>query len=221
MYMDEFAQLGEIPLFVEELAYVRGLNCGIAIFLQSLSQLKKYYEKTWETILDCCDITMLLGSNSKETLEYFVTLLGKKTWYKKSSGRTFSRQGSSSHNWDVVGRELATIEELKNLGFGNCVLFITNIGAFYSKLYDIKKHPYYPLMYDSWNPKQKQYYYSHNGNKEEKINSVVGIMKELGFDNCEEIPSPEIEELTDEELKTIDVLDDMAMLSDLVSSKKS
>ncbi len=46
-------------------------------------------------------------------------------------------------------------------------------------------------------------------------------MKELGFDNCEEIPSPEIEELTDEELKTIDVLDDMAMLSDLVSSKKS
>lgn len=56
---------------------------------------------------------MLLGSNSKETLEYFVTLLGKKTWYKKSSGRTFSRQGSSSHNWDVVGRELATIEELK------------------------------------------------------------------------------------------------------------
>lgn len=221
MYMDEFAQLGEIPLFVEELAYVRGLNCGIAIFLQSLSQLKKYYEKTWETILDCCDITMLLGSNSKETLEYFVTLLGKKTWYKKSSGRTFSRQGSSSHNWDVVGRELATIEELKNLGFGNCVLFITNIGAFYSKLYDIKKHPYYPLMYDSWNPKQKQYYYSHNGNKEEDTNSVVGIMKELGFENCEEIPSPEIEELTDEELKNIDVMDDMAMLSDLVSSKKA
>ena len=101
------------------------------------------------------------------------------------------------------------------------VLFITNIGAFYSKLYDIKKHPYYPLMYDSWNPKQKQYYYSHNGNKEEKINSVVGIMKELGFEDCEEIPSPEIEELTDEELKTIDVLDDMAMLSDLVSSKKA
>ena len=36
-----------------------------------------------------------------------------------------------------------------------------------------------------------------------------------------EIPSPEIEELTDEELKNIDVMDDMAMLSDLVSSKKA
>ena len=46
-------------------------------------------------------------------------------------------------------------------------------------------------------------------------------MKELGFDNCEEIPSPEIEELTNEELKTIDVLDDIAMLSDLVSSTKA
>ena len=206
MYLDEFAQLGEIPEFLRELAYIRGLNCGAVIGLQSLSQLKVHYEKEWETLLDCCDTTLLLGSNSKETLEYFVTLLGKKTWYKKSSGRTFSRQGSSNQNWDVVGRELATIEELKNLGFGNCVMFITNIGAFYSKLYDITKHPYYPLMYDSWKPETKKYFYSHNGNKMDEEEELDNIMKELGFEDYKVVPSPKIEEMTQEELKQIDVM---------------
>ena len=68
---------------------------------------------------------------------------GKKTWYKKSSGRTFSRQGSSSTNWDLVGRELATLDELSKIPKGNCILFISTVGAFYSKLYNLKKHPNY------------------------------------------------------------------------------
>ena len=41
---------GEIPRFVEELAYLRGLNVGITIGLQSLSQLKKKYKDSWESI---------------------------------------------------------------------------------------------------------------------------------------------------------------------------
>lgn len=114
IYMDEWAQL-EIPHFQEELAYLRGLNVGITIGIQSLSQLKKKCKDSWEIILDCCDTILFLGSNSKETLEYFVTLIGKKTWYKKSSSRTFSKQGSNSMNWDIVGRELATIDELSKM----------------------------------------------------------------------------------------------------------
>lgn len=41
IYCDEWAQLGVIPRYLENLAYVRGLNCGITTCLQSLSQLKK------------------------------------------------------------------------------------------------------------------------------------------------------------------------------------
>ena len=59
---------GEIPRFVEELAYLRGLNVGITIGLQSLSQLKKKYKDSWESVL-------FLGSSAKESLEYMVTLL--------------------------------------------------------------------------------------------------------------------------------------------------
>ena len=154
MYMDEFRQQGQIPRFQEELALVRGYNVGITICLQSLSQLKEFYKDTWETVLDCCDTMMLIGSNTKETNEYFSTLLGKKTWYKKSSGRTFSKQGSNSTNWDVVGRELATIDELAKIEKGHCVLFIANIGAFYSELYDVTQHPNYQYCFEPWNKEE-------------------------------------------------------------------
>lgn len=154
-------------MFQEMLAYVRGLNVGIVICLQSLAQLKEFYKDTWENILDCCDTIMLIGSNTKETNEYFSTLLGKKTWYKRSSGRTFSRQGSSSTNWDVVGRELATIDELAKIEKGYCVLFVANVGAFYSKLYDLSKHPNYQYIYEPWrNEETKEFMYNHNPNAE-------------------------------------------------------
>lgn len=204
MYLDEFAQLGEIPLFQEELAYVRGLNVGIVICLQSLSQLKKVYKDTWETMIDCCDTALFLGSNSKETLEYFVTLLGKKTWYKKSSGRTFSRQGSSNQNWDVVGRELATIDELAKLEKGYCLLYIANIGFFYSKLYDLKKHPDYIDIYEPWNPKTKANEYNHNPSvidSQEESYYMKSQLEMMGLPVIDVLPSLTINEITQEELK--------------------
>ena len=75
---------------------------------------------------------------------------GKKTWYKKSTGRTFSRQGSSSTNWDIVGRELATLDEISKMPKGYCILFIATVGAFYSKLYNLEEHPNYSNLYEPW-----------------------------------------------------------------------
>lgn len=150
VWMDEFRQLGQIPRFLENWAYVRGLNCGITIILQSLSQFKKLYKEEWETGLDCCDYILFLGSRSKETLEYISQMLGKQTLYKKSSGRTFSRQGSSSQNWDVYGRELATIDELSEMEKGHGILLMSGTKPFYSKLYDLKADPNYKDLWEAW-----------------------------------------------------------------------
>lgn len=202
LYLDEFAQLGEIPNFKEELAYVRGLNVGIVISIQSLSQLKQFYKETWETIIDCCDTTILLGSNSETTLKYFETMLGKKTWYKKSSGRTFSRQGSSSQNWDIVGRELANMNEINMMGYGKCIVLIPNVGVFFSDLYDIKVHPYYKFMYDSWNKDTKKNIYIHNpkGTKEDEISEIFSL---IGIKNCKVIPKCKFETVNEKELEKI------------------
>ncbi len=202
IYMDEWAQLGEIPRFVEELAYLRGLNVGITIGLQSLSQLKKKYKDSWESVLDCCDTTLFLGSNSKETLEYMVALLGKKTWYKKSNGRTFSRQGSSSTNWDVVGRELATLDELSKMQKGNCILFLSTIGAFYSQLFNLTKHPRYNMLYESWiGNKEKEY--NHKNELDYIQNSNYKLLTDSGLVYAKIVDNFKIESVDEVEIENI------------------
>ena len=193
---------GEIPRFVEELAYLRGLNVGITIGLQSLSQLKKKYKDSWESVLDCVDSTLFLGSNSKETLEYIVALLGKKTWYKKSTGRTFSKQGSSSTNWDVVGRELATVDELSKLPKGYCILILSTIGAFYSKLYNLKEHPNYNNLYEPWSG-NKDKLYNHKKELDIEENSNYTLLVNSGLYYAKPLENFKIQEVDENELRNI------------------
>lgn len=202
IYMDEWSQLGEIPRFVEELAYLRGLNVGITVGLQSLSQLKQKYKENWESVLDCCDSILFLGSNSKETLEYITTLLGKKTWYKKAIGRTIGKEKSSNTNWDVIGRELATIDELSKMPKGNCVLFISTVGAFYSKLYNLKEHPNYLELYEPWSNNSKKLY-NHKLELKYLENSNYKLLSDSGLYFAEPIDNLKIEEVDKNELKEL------------------
>lgn len=146
IYMDEFRQLGEIPHFLETWAYVRGLDCGITIILQGLQQMKRIYKDEWQVGLDCCDYFLFLGAESQDTLEYLNKMLGEQTLYKKSTGKTRSRQDSTTQNWDVYGRDLAKIDELMKKENGYAVLHIAGTDPFFSKLYDLKKHPRYSLL---------------------------------------------------------------------------
>lgn len=127
---------------------------------------------------------------------------GKKTWYKKSSGRTFSRQGSSSTNWDVVGRELATSDELSKMPSGNCVLFIAGIGAFYSKLYNLEEHPNYLDLYE---PRQHniQKLYNHKKELEYGINSEYKLLCDSGLSFAIPIEKLKIEDVNEAELKSL------------------
>ena len=194
---------GEIPRFIEELAYLRGLNVrNNDSDYNHFGQLKKVYRDNWESVLDCVDTILFLGSNSKETLEYIVTLLGKKTWYKKSTGRTFSRQGSSSTNWDIVGRELATLDELSQMQKGYCILFIATVGAFYSKLYDLKEHPDYSDLYEPW-ANNKEKLYDHHKELCYKENDNYKLLCDCGLYFAKPLRNPQIEEVNSKDLKEI------------------
>ena len=199
LYMDEWAQLGTIPRFLEMLAYIRGLNVGIVIAIQSLSQIKKVYKEYWETALDCCDYVLFLGSRSKETLDYFSNMLGKKSWYKKSSGRTYSKQGSSSYNWDIVGRELAQVDEIARMEKDYCIFLASGLRPFYSKLYDIKKHPRYSELFESWDEKNTiQNKYDHLKQREitKEIRKQQQLFQELGLGFVKVKPKFEAKKLT-------------------------
>lgn len=206
IFCDEWAQLGTIPRYLENLAYVRGLNCGITTSLQSLSQLKKVYKDNWETALDCSDYVLFLGSRSKETLEYFSSMLGKKTWYKKSSGRTYSKQGSSSYNWDIVGRELAFVDELARMKSGYGILLVSGMRPFYSRLYDIKNHPRYNELFESWNEKetiQNRYEHSLERGKSKSYKRKQQLFRELGLGFVKVKPEFKARELNPYEEKAL------------------
>lgn len=185
IYFDEFKQLGEIPRFAENLAYVRSFNVGFAIFLQSLSQIKELYEKSWETILDCCDSILFLGSNSDSTLEYMENMLGSKTWYKKSTSRTFSKNGSNSKSYDIVGRKLAFKDEIGRMPKGKCIAKISNTehNVFYSDIYDLKKHPRYKALFEPRDPKTINNLYDHRKYLEANHKKVIKKKKfeEMGI----------------------------------------
>lgn len=214
LYMDEWSQLGTIPRFIEMLAYVRGLNVGITIGLQSLSQLKRVYKDNWETALDCVDYFLLLGSRSKETLEWTSLMVGKKTWYKKSSGRTFSKQGSSSTTWDVVGRELANVDEISRMKSGTCILLVSGLRPFCSELYDIKDHPRYGELFEPWNKeKTSQNLYNHVVQRKlskETINRQK-MLNDLGLSFAKVEPKFKMHNISDYEL--------LKMKGDVVLSK--
>lgn len=205
IYMDEWAQLGVIPRFLEMLAYVRGLNVGITMGLQSLSQFKKMYKDNWETGLDCCDYILFLGSRSKETLEYMSAMLGKKTWYKKSSGRTFSKQGSSSYNWDVVSRELAQVDEIARMKEETGILLVSGMRPFTSNLYDLSKHPQYSELFEPWNKDATIHnYYDHLKQKEitKEVKKQQRLLDQLGLSFVKVEPF-KAKDLTDYELNKI------------------
>lgn len=225
IYCDEWSQLGVIPRYLENLAYVRGLNCGITTCLQSLSQLKKVYKDNWETALDCCDYILFMGSRSKETLDYISSMLGKKTWYKRSSGRTYSRQGSSSTNWDIVGRELAFIDEIARMEKGYCILLVSGLRPFYSKMYDLSKHPRYNELFESWNEKdtiQNRYEHSEERKKTKDLRRKQQLFKDLGLGFVKIKQDFKARELTKEEEQSIEnnevILSTKSLTDELLSS---
>lgn len=147
--LDEFANTCTIPNFTSILAYARSLGVGIVPILQSLEQIKNMYKDEWGVIVDNCNSLLFLGSiTHMETLEYISKLLGKGTFDKRTTGHTRGRQGSSSENFDVVGRELMDASEVRKLDKKNCLLIVGGRNPFYSEKYNYEKHPYYRYTSD-------------------------------------------------------------------------
>lgn len=156
--------------------------------------------------MDCCDYILFMGSRSKETLDYMSSMLGKKSWYKKSSGRTYSKQGSSSTNWDIVGRELAFIDEIARMEKGYCILLVSGLRPFYSKMFDLTKHPRYSELFEAWDEKntiQNKYEHEVERRKTKEIRKKQQLLNELGLGFAKVKPEFRARKLTADEEQTI------------------
>ena len=130
------------------LSTMRSREISSIIIIQNFAQLKALFKDTWETIPGNCDTFIYLGGNEQSTHKYVSELLGKGTIDKKSSGETKGRQGSSSRNYDVLGRELFTPDEVRKLDNKKCIIFIRGFDPVMDDKYVPFGHPMFALTAD-------------------------------------------------------------------------
>lgn len=144
--LDEFANVGTIPRFEELLATMRSMEISANVIIQNLSQLKKMYKDSWENVLGNCDSLLFLGGQEPTTLEHVSKTLGKETIDTRSHNCTRGKNGSTSENDGILGRELMTVDELKVMKDNECILFVRGIYPFFCDKFVIEKHPNYKLL---------------------------------------------------------------------------
>jgi len=120
--MDEFANLGKIPDWERLISTIRSREISASIILQSLAQLKSVYEKDADTISDNCDTFLFLGGKGKDTLKDISEMLGKQTIDMYNNSVTKGNNPSYGMNYQRVGRELFTPDELGRLAGNKCIL---------------------------------------------------------------------------------------------------
>ena len=120
---------------------MRSREISSIIIIQNFAQLKALFKDTWETIPGNCDTFIYLGGNEQSMHKYVSELLGKGTIDKKSSGETKGRQGSSSRNYDVLGRELFTPDEVRKLDNKKCIIFIRGFDPIMDNKFIPFNHP--------------------------------------------------------------------------------
>ena len=139
--LDEFSNVALPDDYCSLLSTMRSREISSIIIIQNFAQLKALFKDTWETIPGNCDTFIYLGGNEQSTHKYVSELLGKGTIDKKSTGETRGRQGSASRNYDVLGRELFTPDEVRKIDNKKCIVFIRGFDPIVDNKYIPFKHP--------------------------------------------------------------------------------
>jgi len=147
--LDEFANIGQIPNFDKLIATIRSREISASIILQSQSQLKSIYKDAADTIAGNCDTTLFLGGKEKSTLKEISEILGKETIDSFNTSENRGTQISHGLNYQKLGKELMTQDEIAVMDGGKCILQVRGVRPFFSDKYDITKHPNYKYLADA------------------------------------------------------------------------
>ena len=139
--MDEFANVALPDEFDKLLSTMRSRQIFVSIIIQNLAQIKALYKDAWESIVGNCDELYYLGGNEQSTHKFISEYLGKETLDTNTYGKSSGKSGSYSTNYQQVGRELLTADEVRLLDNDYALLFIRGERPIFDKKYDILTHP--------------------------------------------------------------------------------
>lgn len=152
--IDEAANIGQIPNLERLMATIRSREISACLVLQAQSQLKALYKDNADTIIGNCDSSLFLGGKEETTLKSWNSLLGKETIDLYNETVTKGNQESHGQNYQKLGKDLMSMDEIAVMDGGKCLLQIRGVRPFLSKKYDITKHPNYKYLSD-YDPKNK------------------------------------------------------------------
>ncbi|MEL5898336.1 type IV secretory system conjugative DNA transfer family protein [Clostridium sporogenes] len=146
--IDEAANIGQIPKLEKLMATIRSREISACLVLQAQSQLKALYKDNADTIIGNCDSMIFLGGKEKTTLKDLSETLGKETIDMFNTSDTRGTQRSYGLNYQKLGKELMSMDELAVMDGGKCILQLRGVRPFLSDKYDITKHPNYKYLSD-------------------------------------------------------------------------
>lgn len=141
--MDEFANIGSVPMFSEKLTTMRKYEISCTVVVQNIAQIKEKYDKLFESIIGGCDTIVFLGSSENETCKYISDTLGETTVRTRNISLSHGQKGGSSEGFGTSKRMLLTPEEVKDLDNKECIVIIRGLHPFRDLKYDFSKHPHF------------------------------------------------------------------------------
>ena len=147
--IDECANIGQIPKLEKLMATIRSREISACLVLQAQSQLKALYKDNADTIIGNCDSSIFLGGKEPTTLKELSAALGKETIDTFNTGESRGRETSHSLNYQKLGKELMSQDELAVMDGGKCILQLRGVRPFLSDKYDITRHPNYKYLSDA------------------------------------------------------------------------
>ena len=161
--IDEAANIGQIPRLEKLVATIRSREVSACLVLQAQSQLKAIYKDNADTIIGNMDATVFLGGKEPTTLKELAASLGKETIDTYNTGESRGRETSHSLNYQKLGKELMSQDELAVMDGGKCILQLRGVRPFLSEKFDITKHPNYKYLsdYDKKNAFDIERFLSH------------------------------------------------------------
>ena len=143
--IDECANIGQIPNLEKLVATIRSREISACLILQAQSQLKAIYKDNADTIVGNMDSRIFLGGSEPTTLKELNQALGKETIDMYNTSDTRGNSPSYGTNYQKVGHDLASVDELAVLDGGKCILQLRGVRPFKSDKYDLTQHPNYKL----------------------------------------------------------------------------
>ena len=162
--IDEAANIGQIPRLEKLIATIRSREISCCLVLQAQSQLKAIYKDNADTIIGNMDCSIFLGGKEPGTLKELAAALGKETIDSFNTGESRGREVSHNLNYQKLGKELMSQDELAVMDGGKCILQLRGVRPFLSDKYDLTEHPLYRYTadYDKKNAFNIESYLKHH-----------------------------------------------------------